>query len=393
MRKIVTLLSFLIAVTGAFAQKGKVTSALSYKEAGDLRKAWEAISVAIDPQNPKAESSINWPRTWEVRGEILQEIYRTELKDVVEEPLFESFDSYKKAIELDVDKKFVKAIKVDLTLLQTHFSNYAVISYENKKYENALKCFENYMEISNLSFMKPAGSPEIVDTAIIYNAGLAAFKAENYEKAVKFFKKSADNDYNGAISYHFAFQSYQAKGDTLTSINTLKEGFEKYPDSEPLIVELINYYISTGKSQDAITYIDLAISGKPDNVSLYTAKGATLERLGREEEALAVYNQAIEIDNKQFTPYYNIGVIHFNRGVKAMNDANQLPANATQKQYDDLKNEGLMHIEKARPYLEKAYDLDNSEIAILETLRLIYYRLGMNDKYEELNKKIQSIKK
>jgi len=393
MRKIVTLLSLLIAVTGAFAQKGKVTSALGYKESGDLRKAYETIKVAIDPSNEKSESSINWPRTWEVRGQILQEIYRSGVKDIEEEPLFKSYESFNKAIELDVEKKYSKSIIVDLTFLQTDFSNYAVAAYENKKFDVALKCFENFMSITNNPIMRSASGTQNVDTAIIYNAGLAAFKANNYEKAIEYFKKSAELDYNGAVSFHFAFQSYQLKGDTLNSINILKEGFEKYPESEPLIVELINYYISKGKSEDAIKYIDVAIAGKPDNVSLYTAKGAALEKMGNEDAALAVYKEAIEKDSSQFTPYYNIGVIHFNRGVKAMNDANQLPTNATQKQYDDLKNEGLKHIEDARPFLEKAYDIDNSEIAILETLRLIYYRLQINDKYEEMNKKIQSLNK
>lgn len=393
MKKIVTLLSLLIAVTGAFAQKGKVTSALSYKESGELKKAYESILVAIDPNNPKSEGSIGWPRSYQVKGEILQEIHRTGVKDIVDEPIFESFESFKKAIELDVEKKYSKALVVDLTFLQTDLSNYAISCYESKKFDKALKSFECYLEISNFSIMKPANVTEVVDTAIIYNAGLVAYKAELYDKAIGYFKKSADNNYNGAVSYFFIYEAQQIMGDTLSSLNTLKEGFEKYPDNENIMVALINYYISKGKSEDAIAFIDLAISKKPDNVSLYTAKGSSLEKLGREEDALAVYNKAIEIDATQFTPYYNIGVIHFNRGVKSMNDANQLPTNATQKQYDDLKNEGLAHIEKARPYLEKAFDLDNKEIAILETLRLIYYRLQMNDKYEEMNTKIQNLKK
>ena len=39
MKKVVTLLSFLIVATLSFAQKVKVTTAISYKDAGEIQKA------------------------------------------------------------------------------------------------------------------------------------------------------------------------------------------------------------------------------------------------------------------------------------------------------------------------------------------------------------------
>lgn len=394
MKKIVTLLSFLIVATTIFAQRSKVTSALSYKESGDLKKAYESIQVAIDPQNEKSEKSINWSRTWEVRGQILQEIFRMAGdQDYVEKPLFLAFDSYKKAIELDEDSRYTKGIMVDLTFLQTDLSNFAIKSYEKENYDDALLCFEYYMEISNMKLINKTAE-QVVDTAIIYNAGLAAFKAKNWDKSIKYFLNSAHNDYNGAVSYHFAFQSYQLAGDTLSSIKTLKEGFEHYPDNEALIVELINFYISKGKADDAINYLDVAISQNPENVSYYTAKGGTLEKLGREEEAINVYKDAIKMDTTQFTPYYNLGVIYYNRGVNVLNEASQLPATKeAEKQYDEMVAKGQNHLKEALPFIEKAYEIDDSEVAILESLRLIYYRLQMTDKYNVINKKIQNINK
>ena len=40
----------LVGIIG-FAQKGKVTSALSYRDAGKLDKAWETIKETLDPAN------------------------------------------------------------------------------------------------------------------------------------------------------------------------------------------------------------------------------------------------------------------------------------------------------------------------------------------------------
>ena len=38
-----------------------------------------AITARMDPSNPKAEKTISWTKTWEVRGEIFQAIFQTNI--------------------------------------------------------------------------------------------------------------------------------------------------------------------------------------------------------------------------------------------------------------------------------------------------------------------------
>ncbi len=119
MRTLSLLIIFLLSVTTLFAQKGKVTSALGNKEAGKLDKALAAIEEAIDATNPKTESSINWPRTWEVRGEIYQSVFQSKdenYKKLHADPLAEAFKSYQKAIELDSKNKFSNSVRIKLQL-------------------------------------------------------------------------------------------------------------------------------------------------------------------------------------------------------------------------------------------------------------------------------------
>ncbi len=391
MKKLVTFLSLLIVAFSVSAQKGKVTTAISYKDAGEIQKAYNTIMEALNPNNPQAEKSIPWPKSWEVKGQILQEVYRKGISDLVEEPLFDSYKSYLKAIELDPQKKYAKSLIIDLTFLQTDLSNYAVACYEKQRFDISLKCFETYMEISALPIMKENSLSQAIDTAIVYNAGLAAFKAKDWEKAISYFTKSVENNYNPSACYHFNYQAYQAKGDTLQSLNILKEGFEKFPNDEVMLVEIINFYIGKNKSDEAVKYIDLAIKEKPENTSLYTAKGAMLEKLGDPEGAIKMYKEAISIDSTQFTPYYNLSVIYYNRGVEVINSASQIPPSQSDK-YNAEMEKAKEHFRSSLPYVEKAYSIDSTEIAIMESLRTIYYRLQMNDKYMEMNKKIQSLK-
>ena len=74
MKRTIFLLALAIVTSAAFAQKGKVTTAQSLKEAGKIKEAFETIEKTVDEANPKSAKTIPWAKTWEVRGEIYQAI-------------------------------------------------------------------------------------------------------------------------------------------------------------------------------------------------------------------------------------------------------------------------------------------------------------------------------
>ena len=82
MKRTIILLAIAIVSSTAFAQKGKVTTAQSLKEAGKIKEAFETIESTVDPSNQKAEKSIPWAKTWEVRGEIYQAIGQSTDADI-----------------------------------------------------------------------------------------------------------------------------------------------------------------------------------------------------------------------------------------------------------------------------------------------------------------------
>lgn len=389
MRKFVLLLTILLATTIVFAQKSKVTSAISYKDANDLTKAKTLIEETIDSTNEKSASTITWPRTWEARGEIYEAIHKAG-KDLENKPLFTAYDSYKKAVELDEKGRFAKSLTVKFTLMQQTLTNYAITSFESNKFDVSLSCFEKILEINELPIMRK-GTDAFLDTAIVYNAGLTAFKAENWPKAIEYFELSAKNNYNAQSSYNFMYQAYQSNGDTLTAITKLKEGFEKFPTDETLMYELIKFYMRTGKAEDALLYIEKAIEDAPENGSLWSAKGSMLEKIGNEDEAVKMYLKSAEVDPKALTPWYNLSIIYYNRSVKLYNESVDIPT-SEKKRYEETLAKAEEQLKIGLPYVEKAYELNPNEIAILESLRMFYYRLRINDKYEEVNQKLQSLK-
>jgi len=394
MKKIILLVAFLISVAGAYAQKGKVASAQTLKDSQKLDKALEAINEAIDPNNEKAENSISWPKTWQVRGDIYRAIYQSKdanVKKLANDPLTTAWESYKKALELDQKGKDANAVKISLTLLISDFTDQAVKAFNENKYESALASFKSILEIENLPLMQEGDQKATVDTVIIFNAGLAAYNAEKYEDAVKYYKEAAKYEYNGARTFELIASSYINMQDTAQALSTLQEGFEKYPENSAIMVLMINIYLNANKVNDAMKYLNLAIKQDPENASFYFARGSLYDKISQPDSAVVAYEKAIKLKPDYFDAYYNLGAIYYNQGVKQVEIANSIPSNQQDK-YEAEKNKADDYFKQAIPYMEKASEVNPEDTFSLESLKTLYYRLKMMDKFDEVNKKLEDLK-
>ena len=390
--KVLLAIILLFTISGTFAQKGKVNNALELRNTGKLDKALTTIEETIDANNPKAESSINWPRTWEVRGEIYQAIFQSKdenIKKLSADPLTVAYDSYFKVLELDAKKSFSKSIKIKFTLLIGDLANQAFTAFNDEDYEKALKSFEQILNIEQNPVYK-ADDPIVVDTVIIYNAALSAFNTKNYDKAIEYYKKAAFYKYNGAKTYEMLSICYLNKKDTVGAIEILKEGLKENPTSSTILVQLIDIYEKSHKVEDALKYLDLAISKEPGNESFYLFRGILFERLQNTDEAIKCYEKAIELKQDYMEAFFNLGIIFYNRGVKQIDVANLVPSNQPEK-YDAEKDKADLEFRKALPYLEKALAINGTDKMTLESLKNVYYRLQMLDKHAEIIENMKNL--
>ncbi len=392
MKKTIIVLTLMVAFSSAFAQKGKVTTAQSLKDAGKIAEAYAAIEEAIDESNPKSAKSIPWPKTWEVRGEILQAIGQStdeKIKKLSTDPLTEAFDSYKKALELDSKGSNEKSVKIKLTLLTNDLTNQAVNAFQVEDYNKALSSFEQIIEINNMSIVK-SDNPEAVDTVIIFNAALAAYNAENYKKAIDYYKESAKYGYNGAKTYSLIGASYQMMNDTTSALDALKEGYAKYPEDNALLESMIQIYMDLNQSDEALEYLEKAIAQDPTKPRYYFAQGALYEKLGNEQKAIETYKKTMEIDPTFFNAYYNLGALYYNKGVQQVEVANSVPANEKAK-YDVEVKKADEWFAKALPYMEKCNEIQADDKMVLESLKNLYYRLQEMDKYNAVLDRIKNM--
>ena len=395
MKKLSFIIALLLCVNISFAQKGKVTSAVSFFTQGKLDKAKELIDEAIGHEN-----CVNWAKAYMVRGQIYQAIFETQdenYKKLSKDPLSVAWDSYQKVIQLDDKNKFEKDLKTQYANLVIDFTNQGVVCYnqgmktdDTKDFKDAVNNFKRVLEINE----SPLGTQK-VDTTVIYNAGVAAHKAGDLDEAIKFYKKSLELNYEAGKIYAMVAnillgQSRAANeaGDSVTgkakqeeAVYFLHEGHKLYPDDNYMLVELINYYLMGDTPAKAEEFLDAAIKQEPNKAEYYRAKGSLYEKLNQPEKAEAMYIKTLELNPNDFFAQYNLGNIHLNRVIE---DHKVVQDIVDAKEYNAALDKVMEKYEAVIPYFEKALELNPNDKNTLTTLKELYFRLRTKNKvYQE----------
>ncbi|MFV0482667.1 MAG: tetratricopeptide repeat protein [Bacteroidales bacterium] len=379
MKKLGIITLMLIFSVSTFAQKGKVTSAKSKLDQGNVKEAYETLKSALEG---KDEKMMAWPNTWMIAGQIYSALGKdAKTKNLVSEPLKKASESYLKAADLDEKGRYTNQLKQALILFKQDLGNAAGAKYnEEKNYVEAFRLFQEIEKIDNSSVMK---DDAIIDTVTIYNTGLTGYTAELYEECIPYFEKAASYGYQADNCYQIIGDSYIKAGKEDEAIKFFESVFEKNPSNVGVLGALTNIYINQGKSKEAVKYLKLAIDQDPSNKTYYFALGALQEKLENVDEALSAYTKAIEIDDQYFDAYYNIGALYYNKGVQLDQKTNELDL-SDNAGYDRLKKESAEEFKKAIPYFEKAAKIKPEDSSCIENLKNIYYRVGDTAKYEEM---------
>jgi tetratricopeptide (TPR) repeat protein len=388
MKKVFLLLAVISISFASMAQKGKVTSALSFIDQGMLDKAKEAIDQAI-----ANEKTATWPNTYFAKGKLCQAVYQSDnskFKELCPDPLFEAYNSYEKAMELDPKGATKKKIITGMVYNSLAVDLYGQGSkqFEAKDFEGALKSFETQIKITESD--KFAGA---VDTGMYYNAGLAAVNSGKYNEAIKYFEKCAEMGYLGVTPYFQIYESYLGLKDTAKAESVLMGLNTKFPNDKNVTLQLIDLYIKSNKNDEALKYIKVAKESDPQNSTLYFAAGIIYLNMNKFDEAITELSKSVEMNPNLYDSQYGLGAAYINKASDMFSKANEI---MDVNKYTAAIEEANTVYAKALPYMEKANELKPDDVFALRSLQELYYRLrqkdpSLNAKYEEVRAKLKTL--
>ena len=384
MKKISVLFALLLSVQMVVAQKAAVQSAINYLRYDDLDKAKAAIDGASTN-----EGSMGMSKTWYYKGCIYQAIYESKNeKFAALKPgsIDEARKAFEKANELDAkDKEYTEDIQKRMGSLTVGIMNEGVELFKAKKYSESLTAFETGISLKKKFYNE-------TDTLAMSNAALAADRSGNAPLAISYYKQLSEMSYGGSKTYMILSSLYFDAKDTNNTLKTLNEGRTKFPEDKDLITKQLNLYLLTGRTNEAFAQIDEAIKKDPANATLYFNKAVLADQLKKTADAEAAYKKALEIKPDYFDANYNLGAMYYNQAAEMANKANDIPASKAAA-YDAAKKQFDAKFKESQPYLEKAHDLNPTDMATLQSLKTLYVRIGDTKKAEAIKAAMDANKK
>ena len=349
--------------------------------------AVESVVLAGQAFEKEVYSTRNYYYTPNAAGQAVLSMVEV-TKPIDADALGKAIDAYATAAKLDAKGTKTKDINAALQSINTKLVEKAYTEYTLGDLAAASVDFEKAAKaLGTFPLSK-------LDTNSLYNAAFTAWIAQDNARAQKLFQKCYDNGYYAQDGEVFAkLADIAAKeGNDDKSRDILEEGFQKFPQSQSILVGLINYYLTNNGSTDRLfELLSIAKNNEPNNPSLYYVEGNIRKQLGMNEEALAAYRQCAEIDPSYAYGYIGEGIFWYETALKYQEEAQN---EMDYRKYEALDAKFVESLKSCIPAFEKALELindDTTKVGVAEYLKNACFRFRAEEGYAEKYEKYAAI--
>ncbi len=372
---------------------------------GNIDEANALIEAAMENKHTSAN-----PDTWYVAGKIQNKIYDKENEKMyLQQPysqevffgsLSKMFDYFIKCDELEqipnekgkVVVKYRPETSDLLARLRINLVSGGVTYFNENNNEKAFDLFSQYIDVASAPLLAEYNLME-TDTLmyeIAYYATLAGLKMEDYNKALKYIDLAEKKTDIAQKAVEYKALSHLNLGDTISWLNTLKEGVEKYPSVEYFYSNLISYYNNSGNTDELMAFADEMLAKNPLPIFRFV-KGFVYQNMQDYDKAIEEYKIAIEQDPNYIGAYRNLGICYCQL---AQNESDKMTSlNIKSKAYKEQKEVVSKYYRLALPLYEHLRKIDDGtdpdvRNAWTNGLYTCYYMLNMGKEFEEIEKLI-----
>ncbi|MDE6277573.1 MAG: hypothetical protein K2M06_05640 [Muribaculaceae bacterium] len=407
------------AALGASAQTSLIKEA---KDAYSKGKSYTEVINLITPAFTNPETA-QLAETFYVPGEMAFKEYDELYKQTMVQPskysaadsarmgrlLVDGYNYFMKAFPLDslpnekgkIKPKFSKNMVNTLANNASAYRAGGIFLYSVNDYQGA---YDAWMIYGNLPEMPEVRkklesnnklTPGVMPTdeqigEILYNAGLAAWQMNEFDKAYDAFIKAMDKGYDKKQIYDYAMAVAQQGGHEDKVFELAQKAFPIYGKEDPMYVRLIlNHYIVNKDADKAMEIVNEAIANEPENSQYRVFRGIIFESNGDIASAKKNYEEAVAADSRNAQALFYLGHTLYNEA-SALQD--KAPANPSE--YAAYFNSTVKPVlDEAIKYLENSVDEEPADTRLdaLRTLLNAYYALNDNTNYEYTQKRIDNL--
>lgn len=422
--KLVTL-ALLLASGVTFAQKKEIRNVQDALESQNLSEA-QSIFETIDYSQVASLNDKYQSRYYAERGAITV-LSTSKSGNIDVDKLIAAHKDLQKAIAIGgLDEEDVK-----MTNKMTQTIEKILVNSSLK-----LRKEEQFSEASHRLHAAYELSPN--DTIYLYAAANNAYNAQEFDKAIGYYKSLKDMGYTGKSLQYIAVNKATGELQAFSNKNQrdimMKTGQYENPSVKrtpskagDIVKQLAILYIKQDENGKAMEALKEARKANPDDVEIIRATAIVYQKLGKTEEyrqliksliekdpqkaglyykiladdalitnhkpklAKQYYEKAIEANPEMGDAYYGVASSILQKQKGIVDEMNSLGmSNADTKKYNELAKERRVLLEKALPYIEKAVKYSPDNINAIRTLYQLNVQLGNKEqaaKYKKLLEK------
>lgn len=162
------------------------------------------------------------------------------------------------------------------------------------------------------------------------------------------------------------------------------------PEDNSLLLTEANLYLETKDYETYKKLVAEALEKNPNDADLVFNLGVLSANAKNRADAEKYYKRVIEIDPKYANAYINLAALKLEDEKVIIDEMNKLGTSAKDmKRYEVLKTQREDLFKATIPFLQKAYELDPTNIDVAKTLLNVYSALEMMPESKELKAKIK----
>ncbi len=341
---------------------------------------YEYVDVYVNPQNGMIDG-------WNQKKSIKENLAETAIA------------SYTKAFELD-PKQAPKIIANAANLANALAQQGDALNNVGRTAE-AAECFELAYRAQCICDANAGDMNNLFNAGMLMTMTASTLQGEEamaaFEYAEKLFSEAIAKGYSdeqGNI-YYYLFHCYygqKAKNNEeylAKAKEALLTGIKLFPKNITILDGLMQLYTAetgVGDPAELTDMVEASLKENPENYDLWFSRGRVYYALKNYDECIKSFEQCVKLRPEEFEPNFYVGFFIIE---KANAEVEKLNASVglSYQLYEEKNAEINRIYAQAVPWLEKAHAINPTDVATIEYLNGICFRLrdeeGMMDKYNK----------
>ncbi len=379
MKQLIAVTLLLLMTTPCLmAQKKELSQARSSIKSGKYADAEKTLTALLKDSANRTNKRI-WLAYYDaVLGQYEQGNEKLYLKQQYDTASF-----FAKALQMLTIAETLDSLTTDnrkshssqLNALRPNIFNGGSFLLRKNKWADAYRYYEAYLDCARQPLFQ-AYHYDSLDTRMsdaAYWATYCGYKQQDPVLTLRYSKRALQDTAKADFTLQFIAEARRWLKDDELYVQTLEEGFRRYPQFHYFFPRLMDAYINMGQHEKALALADSALAVNPSSELFLFAKSTTLLRMERYAESIKYSERLIELNPNLAEPYFNAATAY-------VNIAERQGGSRDKKQMRQA-------YQKACPFMEHYRKLMPKEKAKwAPVLYRIYLNLNMGKQFDEIDR-------